>query len=326
MRTPNFFLVGAAKAGTSSMQRHLAAHPQIFMCEPKEPEFFSQSARDRTIRYTESTYEYPKDLPQYLRLFRDAGDALIVGDASTGYSQRPRLASAAERIFDFNPDSRILYLVRDPVERAISHYWTAVRWAGERRDMQAALLEDDYYRVVSDYALQIEPYLRLFGPQRVKILTLEALERAPLPAIRSVYSWLGVDADFTPGGDEVLNRTPATICVPRGPRAVHRLRHSRAWNRLSPFVPAAARSAARRLTEVELQTCDVPLTVVDALRDALAEPVLRFESLIGRRVSEWTTCHAAADTTPSPTPSHARAAWGTSVSRWKRVSAPSAGV
>ena len=145
MRKPNFFVVGAPKAGTTSLYHYLRQHPDIYMSPIKEPRFFSLEARPmnfepsyqmRAIRQAEEVHEYLQgpmvgkcpsgivyEWPDYLRLFAAATTERAVGEASASYLWSKTAASAiASRI----PRARILMVLRSPAERAFSQYMNAV--------------------------------------------------------------------------------------------------------------------------------------------------------------------------------------------------------
>lgn len=112
-RKPDFFIVGAPKAGTTSIYSYLVQHPEIFMPARKEPYFFGQWRRNSE-----------EDLRDYLRLFRGVPESKVAGEASTTYLY---LQSAAEEIKAFRPDAKIIIMLRNPVDRAYSQYWHHVR-------------------------------------------------------------------------------------------------------------------------------------------------------------------------------------------------------
>jgi len=125
---PNLFLVGAAKAATTSLWRYLQSHPEVFMARIKEPHYFSRGGVDGIpVAKTEGAY---------LALFARAGRAAYRGEASVSYLWD---AEAARAIKAWAPDSRILISLRDPVERAWSHYWTHVRIGTEHRTFREAV-------------------------------------------------------------------------------------------------------------------------------------------------------------------------------------------
>ena len=166
---PNLFLVGSMKCGTTSLHNYLGAHPQIFMTgdEWKEPAYFVERLN------------WSKGEEWYRGLFADAGDAVYRGESSTDYTKFPHYEGVAERIARFAPDARILYLLRDPVERSISHYWWEVQWSAEGRDMLTAVRSRNIIRDVSYYALQLRQFLPHFGRERILVLSTEELSRAP---------------------------------------------------------------------------------------------------------------------------------------------------
>jgi len=112
---PDFIIMGAAKSGTTSLYRYLTMHPQIFMCNPKEPEYF---ARDDI---------YEKGTDWYLSLFSEASEHQISGEASTIYSLWPHFPKTARRMSELLPDVKLIYIMRNPVDRAYSYYVQLVK-------------------------------------------------------------------------------------------------------------------------------------------------------------------------------------------------------
>lgn len=107
-RRPGFFIIGAPKCGTTALSEYLRGHPQVFMCDPKEPHFFNFDHANRPTQSVE----------QYLRLFRSAGTAhQAVGEASTRYLSS---TVAVDEILRFRPDARLIAMVRNPLDMAYS--------------------------------------------------------------------------------------------------------------------------------------------------------------------------------------------------------------
>jgi hypothetical protein len=104
-RKPNLFLIGAMKSGTTYLRKLLNAHPAIFMCDPDEPSYFVEPLQLRAIWPEMWTRGLWQSEQNYLRLFSSAGDAIILGEASTNYTKRPMVSGIAERIEAFNPES-----------------------------------------------------------------------------------------------------------------------------------------------------------------------------------------------------------------------------
>ncbi|MEK6326317.1 MAG: sulfotransferase [Actinomycetota bacterium] len=214
LRWPNLFLVGAAKAGTTSLYRELARHPAIYMSPMKEPHFFSQiePAPGRKAFFPHVTGE-----DEYLALFEGATTEELLGEASTSYLWD---GQAAERIKRVVPEARILIMLRDPVDRAYSQYWNDVREGIERRTFLDALVEEQQrsgpgaWGVSSlhidcgRYADQVERYLDRFGA-RVQVLFFEDFAGHEASAIADVHSFLGLGSPAAGAAPRRMN--PASL-------------------------------------------------------------------------------------------------------------------
>ncbi|HEX2188300.1 MAG TPA: sulfotransferase [Longimicrobiaceae bacterium] len=276
---PNLFIIGSMKSGTSSLHQHLGSHPEVFMCEPKEPGFF----------VPEMTY-YPKDEAWYRGLFAEAGDARIVGESSTHYTKLPVYAGVPERIQGYSPDARFIYLVRDPVKRAVSHYWHEVRKRRERRPMLAALRGSEQYVAFGDYQRQLAPYFERFGRERVLVLPFEMLVRRPRATLEEVFGWLGVNASQ---GTHVFpreNARPEEMEKVRGLGMLHAFAHSSAWGRVAPLAPSWIRRLGSRLATAPVRPEDTSdEEAIRYLRPIYREKVERLEEWLGRDFPDWST-------------------------------------
>ena len=139
IRKPNFFIVGAAKAGTTALYYYLKRHPDVFMCPIKEPHYFSSDIRYENFStfhkrvhsklkirdYLQNSQLYEVHIDwvtgwmDYLALFRESNGEKAIGEASTGYLYSE---SAAANIAEKCPKAKIIIVLRDPIERAFSHY------------------------------------------------------------------------------------------------------------------------------------------------------------------------------------------------------------
>jgi hypothetical protein len=291
---PNLFIIGAMKGGTTSLHNYLGSHPQIFMSEVKEPMFFL----DRREQTRPSDPKgYWNDVALYLDLFAQAGDAKLVGESSTGYTKLPQLTGVPKRIHEFDPKARLIYIMRDPVERTISHYWWRVWKEGETRDFVTAIREDPLYCAFSDYTMQLVPYLETFGPGQVTTTTLEELNSDPQRVLRDLFAWLGVDSSFVPPNlSEQMNTTPRELVQPRRSGWLQYLRNSRLWNAIGPLTPPFVRSFGRLLAERRVNKAAAPRKeVVTFLRPIQREQTRRLSRMLGRDFPEWTTLYGTAD-------------------------------
>jgi len=205
---PNFFVIGAHKGGTTSLYEYLRRHPQVFMPDDKEPEYF-----------TRDDFGDPAARSAYETLFEPAGDAVAIGEASTRATMFPLFTGPPERIAALVPQARFIYLLRDPVERMRSQYVDAVALGSESRPIDRALLMDAGYGYPSRYALQVDQYLRHHDRDRLLLITSEAMRNDRLATLRRVFDFLGVDPeglDATAIGD--LAREFNQGAVKRTPR------------------------------------------------------------------------------------------------------------
>jgi hypothetical protein len=292
---PNLFLIGSMKSGTTYLRDLLAQHPAIFMCLPKEPCYFVDSRVLRREWPYMWRHGYWRSADRYLRLFADAGGKTIIGEASTVYSQIPLYSGVPERIEAFSPNARFIYIMRDPVDRAISHYWFRVRWWREQRPMLTALRNDPYYRNVSHYARQLQEYVRHFGLERIYALTYEALVADPLGELNRMYGWLGVDPTFQPTTLGVAtNVRPDVVNQVRGYGLLDRLRRTSLYARLAPYLPRAARNLGGRLAAHSVRPAEVPVgEVLEYLRPLQLRETEELRALLNRSFPEWRTLYGA---------------------------------
>src|ERR1700693_2394465 len=186
---PNFFIVGAPKAGTTSLYEYLRRVPGVYMSPIKEPHYFN------TIKIvTVSALPPIRDKAKYLSLFQGVKDEVAIGEATAAYLRDPE---TPKRIRDVVPDARIVMILRDPVERAFSHYLAYIREGSEPLSFQEALRKDlkqDAYLAPGFYAQQVKRYLDAFGSERVKMLIFEEFIHDTNGAVSDVLKFLGVNS------------------------------------------------------------------------------------------------------------------------------------
>jgi hypothetical protein len=244
-RWPNLFLVGAAKAGTTSLYRELAQHPAIYMSPMKEPHFFS---RIHPVPDRKAFFPHLTDEDEYLALFEGATTEELLGEASTSYLWDRHAAARIKRAV---PEARILIMLRDPVDRAYSQYWNDVREGIERRSFLDALLEEQRsgpgaWGVTSlhidcgRYSDQVERYLDQFGGQ-VHVLFFEDFVGREASTIADVHSFLGIGS---PAAGSVPRRmNPASL--PRNRLSAALLASGKVRRAVRATVPRPLRSRLR---------------------------------------------------------------------------------
>ena len=179
MALPDFIIVGAMKCGTSTLAAQLGAQPGLFMTTPKEPNFFS----DDEI--------YSKGVTWYEDLFADALDGDIKGEASTHYTKHLIHPDTLERMQEMLEAPKIIYLIRDPVARAVSHYIHEWTMGVMSADITKAFADHPELVSYGCYAQQIAPYVTAYGDDNVLVLNLETMKEKPQQVLEQVCIFLG---------------------------------------------------------------------------------------------------------------------------------------
>lgn len=205
-RLPDFFIVGAPKAGTTSLYEYLYRHPEIFLSPVKEPHYFT------TLQPKvppEDRSRFVRDRTEYARLFAEVDGELAVGEASSSYLW---CRDASQRIVEEVGRARIIALLRDPSERAHSHYLMDVRNGTQAQAFYNALISDyaadikgwhcsHLYVELGMYCSQIARYRNAFGKENVLVLFFDDLIGNPAGTTEQVHRFLGVSTEHIGGSD-----------------------------------------------------------------------------------------------------------------------------
>ncbi|HEY5052510.1 MAG TPA: sulfotransferase [Solirubrobacterales bacterium] len=284
MPLPTFFIIGAPKAGTTSLHHYLDQHPQVQMSSIKEPRFFAGP---------ENGIPYPPDRVDNLQEYEQLFDPTIEvrGESSTDYAIHPRRQNVPERIKGLVPKAKFIYLVRDPVARTISHYKMRAALMGERRSLNEALsdLSDLHspYVFPSLYASQLKEYLRHFPQERVLVIDQADLLQDRRPTLRRAFSFLAVDSeiDSLQFEEELLN-SQAWRTYPSG----YANFIARVVAPTVRWIPRDFRRSVRRSVERRLWP-PLDTTLDDKLRarlEELYEPeVAHLRALTGEAFATW---------------------------------------
>jgi hypothetical protein len=292
---PNLFIIGAMKAGTSSLHEYLHQHPEIYMSRFKEPQYFAPHTTREGVAWGQGN-PYPEPgIDWYLRLFKDAGDVKYAGESSVSYSALPSKSGCAERLYDFNRDARIIYLMRDPIERTISHYWHRVASGYEGRDMLTAIRQTQGFLDYSNYAMQLRPYLEMFGRAQVFALTTEELRDAPQQTLRRVFAWLGVDTEVSIETDIKHNVGPRKLRqTRRGAIFIYRALRHRHGQSVVRRVPRAALHLLEKIVYREVTRDEAGFgPTISYLVPIVEVQVQELSVLLHREFPEWTTVYQA---------------------------------
>jgi hypothetical protein len=295
MTLPNFLIIGAGRAGTTSLHHYLRQHPEVFMPERKEPSYFAWAngvlpsgiPGADWLRQTVVTTR-----PAYEALFAGATGARAIGETSPAYLAS---AEAPARIRAMIPDARLVAILRDPVERAHA------QWLGLRRDgvdpaptFEEALRQEDrrisagwpyagltrnsfYHRLLSRYVEQ-------FPPEQIRVCLFDELVADPLALMRDLFTFLGVDPGFVPDvsrrhGGTGRVRNPVLRALWTGTAGARRV--------VRPLVPQRWRDGMFAwITHDGVKEPLAPVTrarLVGLFRD----DVLALQDMLGRDLSAW---------------------------------------
>lgn len=182
---PNLVIIGAMKSGTSSLHMYLNLHPQIFMSHIKELDFFIEKKNWR------------RGLEWYKSNFNESAE--VRGESSPNYTKYHFYKGVPQRMHSIIPDTKLIYIVRDPIKRMVSHYIHMVASGMEKRNFGEAVTEfsniNDYVKC-SQYYMQIEQFLAYYPPARILVISSEYLASARTETLSKVFRFLNVETNF----------------------------------------------------------------------------------------------------------------------------------
>ncbi|VAX25428.1 putative sulfotransferase protein [hydrothermal vent metagenome] len=184
---PNLIIIGAMKCATTSLHYYLGLHPEISMSRKKELDYFQLEFNwDRGVDWYKSNFD---------------SRAPVRGESSTRYSSYPSYQGVPERMASLIPDARLIYIVRDPVERIISHYVHSYAKRIENRIFTDALKDfaGNTYIERSLYYTQLERYLNWCPKSNLMVLSFEELRDNRMATLKKVFKFIGVDDSFSSG-------------------------------------------------------------------------------------------------------------------------------
>ena len=307
MTMPNFFIIGAQKAGTTSLYHYLAQHPQVYMSPVKEPYFFDHEidSAGKVVRREVNgpgARKSPRyaDLEEYRALFAAATDGMVVGEASTPYMYAP---GTAERIRRYVPQAKIIAVLRDPADRAYSAFLHAVRIGREPlTDFAQALQEEEgrvrgnwdhtfHYRSRGFYSAQLERYYGVFEQDRIGVWLYEDLRDDPTGVAQSIFRFLGVDGAFVPNTS--LKHNPAGVPRNGAARAILKAMDTTASAFLRTFTsksrvyPLLSKTRKRIQGQIVAKPEPIDPVTRGKLIEGYRKDILRLQDLVGRDLSMW---------------------------------------
>ncbi len=255
------------------------------MSSAKEPHFFIDP--DRVPSYVT---HHVTCLDDYEKLFDST--VAIRGEASPSYSEYPTHKGAPERISTLIPGAKFIYLVRDPVDRTISHYMHHVAVDGERRSLRDALgdLSDPKspYIYASLYASQLDHYLKYFPQDRILLIDQFDLLENRSGVLREVFMFLGVDETFSsPRFDEKIGDSLEKRVYPQSYMHIAARITTSSLRRLPRGLRRSLRRSVERVLWPPLERPALEDDLRGQLEELYAEDVARLRTMTGKRFSTW---------------------------------------
>jgi hypothetical protein len=272
---PTFVIIGAMKAGTDSLFHYVRSHPAVFMATTKELDFFVEELN------------LPRGQSWYRAQFAEAPiSAMAIGEASTSYTKFPMYGGVPGRMAACIPDARLIYMLRDPVERIVSHYHHEWILGRERRPINEAVLEDGAYVQFSCYGTQLSRYLEWFPMQQIHVLRTEDLRARRRESLSAVFDFIGVDGTFVPSNiEEEYHRSVDKRVTGR---SVAQLTRTKAYAFLRPVVPQRVKALARdKLTTGLAEKPHVADRVRAELGARLADDIALLKTIVGHDFDAW---------------------------------------
>jgi hypothetical protein len=277
---PNLIIIGGLKCGTTSIHHYLGLHPQIQMSKPKELNFFVEELNwDLGIDWYSSRFDSRFG---------------VRGESSPHYTNLPRFMGVPDRIHRHCPDARLIYMVRDPIKRILSHWVHATGAGYETREMVATLSEpDSSYIHRSLYWMQLEPYLELFDREQIEVVTQEELQTEREATMRRAFAFAGVEEDFT---SEQFDREWEKSAAKQGDKyqlmeQLIKLPGLRSLDRNFDRLPESMRWIVERVVhdpdKPPAPKPQLPNEVFEILRSRFGDDVAELQRFAGREFAGW---------------------------------------
>ena len=290
MTMPNFLIIGAMKSGTTALYYYLEQHPEIYMSPVKEPNFFSSQEQ-------ENAADAVTNIGAYQQLFRGASGKKAIGEASHSYLYDP---GAAAEIRRYVPEAKLIAILRNPIDRAYSHFLHMVRSGTEPLDDFAQALQEEGAgihkgRTFQDYIRrglyydQLKRYFGMFPREQVRVYLYEDLSEAPISTVQDAFRFLKVNDSFVP--DVSLRRNVSGHPKYKTLDGLLR-RQSRIKHAAKIYLPARMRwRLSKAFDDLKTRNLVEPPPLQTEVRRRLIsvnrEDILKLQDLIHRDLSGW---------------------------------------
>ena len=294
-KKPNFIIIGAMKAATTSLYTYIKQHPDIFMTKVKEPMFFNNFQQENNYNILGSKSKKATKLEEYLAMFKDAKNEKAIGEASPAYIYNE---NAPYLIKEHLPDVKIIAILRQPTDRAYSNFLHTKRADRENVNSfgQAIKIEKErisdnwsplyHYIQKGFYSVQLKRYYNLFPKENIKVYLFEDVVKTPKETLKDIFKFLNVDENI----EIDVSKKSNVSGTPKGILGFI-LKKMRYYNlmpkfAISDYLPTFIISLLFKSVYKDTEKLD------SVLRKELTdkyyrEEILKLEKLIDRDLSNW---------------------------------------
>ncbi len=260
---PNFLVIGAPRCGTSWLARNLRAHPEIYLPNDKELHYFDR--------------HYEKGIAWYEKFFINSTEP-VVGEATPAYFYNPVIP---ELIHQTLPNAKLIVSLRNPVDRAYSHFW--YRYTDRKIKMKNSSFEEQLIknpRLIEEglYSKSLHRYFDIFPKNNILIMHYEEIKTNPGKYMNTVYRFLEVDDKFKPPYLEKVINSSATKSGTISMHSISNKLSKLGFDRISNIIDRVTRR------EIPLIKKEVRIQLVEKY---FLEDINKLENMIDQNLSYW---------------------------------------
>lgn len=269
MPLPHFIIIGAMKSGTTTLHHKLAMHPQIGMSRSKEPNFFNKF--------------FSRGVDWYSSLYTPGFN--LYGEASPNYTKAQSYPQTAANMHSVVPDAKLIYIVRDPIERIISHlHHNLYRDRLQPKQVDYEVLHNPEYIKTSAYHYQASQYLEHYPRENFLFLSFEALKKDSQATLQQIYDFLEIEPYEAPKQEKIYNDTAKKYLI-----KYYDVVHTRFPRFLiTPYHYLFYFIGIKRSRPVLREE------TIQRIRERLQDDITAFKELTGMEFREWKMYHEQA--------------------------------
>lgn len=309
-KLPNFFVVGAAKSGTTSLYEYMKMHPQIYMAPIKETHHFSTDIDNSKFRpnYARSLnkdlskfletdmqegifHAFVKERDQYDKLFKNVKDEKAIGEITNSYLYSQE---AARNIFTRFPDAKVIMMLRNPIDRAFSHYLMDLRIGYETNDFMTALKKDmardpkgwgisNLYVEIGMYAEQVKRFIEIFPERQRRIYLFDDFKKDAGAVVKDMFTFLGVDPNVDIDYSQKFN--PSFIPKNKLIGKLNTQKKIKDW--LKGVLPKSVKSKFKKTFYTDKDLPKITPAERKFLADIFRNDVMKLGKVLNRDLSKW---------------------------------------